>query len=173
MIYRRGFIMSLILHFSLLIVGYFGLPHLRKDVLLETPIMIEVVNVDEVSNAPAPQITEEKEKEPEEPKEAEKEPEPEKPEPQKQEEIASPPPPPPPAPQICTAIFVIPLGRVHVPDEVKVCTEARPESNPDDVADACSVTCVPDPPRVSVEPLSLSIAFTFSVLIQPPMYQLQ
>jgi len=66
--------------------------------------------------------------------------------------------------------FVIPLGRVHVPDEVKTCIELNPLANPDDVADACKVTAVPDPPNVSVEPDSLSIAFTFTVLIRSPTY---
>ena len=39
---------------------------------------------------------------------------------------------------------------------------------PDAVADACKVTAVPDPPRVSVDPLSLSIALTSIVLIRSP-----
>jgi hypothetical protein len=52
--------------------------------------------------------------------------------------------------------FVIPEGRVHVPDEVKVCTEARPESKPELLPLFVSVTpegivkVSPDVPSVTV-----------------------
>jgi hypothetical protein len=90
--------------------------------------------------------------------------------------FAPPPPPPPPVTYIIT--FVIPLGRVHVPLEVKVCTEARPESNPDDdpvlfivpatarVAPDGTVKVSPESPRATAVPVAgLSLFDLTSLLI--------
>jgi hypothetical protein len=67
--------------------------------------------------------------------------------------------------------FVIPLGRVHVPLEVKVCTEARPESKPVAVplfaivAPDGIVNVSPESPSVISVPERGETLFTFTSLI--------
>jgi hypothetical protein len=77
--------------------------------------------------------------------------------------FAPPPPPPPPVTYIIT--FVMPLGRVHVPLEVKVCTELSPAANPDVVAPEPTATVSPLAPKVTVVPELGSIKFACIVLI--------
>ena len=86
---RDGFVYSVLFHSAVLVIGYFGLPYIQRAPLLsDTPIMVEVVNVDEVTNAPAPKPKPPKKPEPE----AKKKPPP----PKKQPKTTAPPPPPPP-----------------------------------------------------------------------------
>jgi len=86
---RKAFGYSIMLHASVLVIGYFGLPYIQTSPLLtDTPIMVEIVNVDEITNAPPPKPKPEKKPEPE----AKKEPPPKKP--PAPPKVAAPPPPP-------------------------------------------------------------------------------
>jgi outer membrane biosynthesis protein TonB len=51
---------SICLHFGLVAIAYFGIPSLRHDVMLEAPILVEIVNVAEITNAPPKQVKQEK-----------------------------------------------------------------------------------------------------------------
>jgi len=76
-------IISFLFHAVIILVAYFGIPLLpERDLVVDAPIVVEIINIDDVSNVPAPQ-----------PK-AKKKPEPKKPEPPKEK-----PKPPPPAPE--------------------------------------------------------------------------
>ncbi len=87
---QKAFGYSILLHVSVLVVGYVGLPYIQTSPLLtDTPIMVEIVNVDEVTNAPPPKPKPEKKPEPE----AKKEPPPPK-KPPAPPKVATPPPPP-------------------------------------------------------------------------------
>ena len=87
---QKPFGYSILLHVSVLVVGYFGLPYIQTSPLLtDTPIMVEIVNVDEATNAPPPKPKPEKKPEPE----AKKEPPPPK-KPPPPPKVATPPPPP-------------------------------------------------------------------------------
>ncbi len=84
---RNAFGYSVLFHASVMVIGYFGLPYIQTSPLLtDTPIMVEIVDVDEITNAPPPKP----EKKPE-PK-VKKEP---PPPPPKEPPKASPSPPPP------------------------------------------------------------------------------
>ncbi|MDP7216483.1 MAG: energy transducer TonB [Rhodospirillales bacterium] len=51
---RKGFARSILFHTMVMVVGYFGLPELRRDLsMTEAPIMVEIVTVAETTNAPA------------------------------------------------------------------------------------------------------------------------
>jgi len=84
---RNSFGFSVLFHTSVIVIGYFGLPYIKTSPLLtETPIMVEIVNVAELTNAPPPKPKVEKKPEPKVKKE---------PPPPKEMPKASPPPPPP------------------------------------------------------------------------------
>ncbi len=52
---RKGFAHSILFHTMVIVVGYFGLPELRRDLsMVEAPIVVEIVTVAETTNAPAP-----------------------------------------------------------------------------------------------------------------------
>ena len=52
---QKAFGYSILLHVSVMAAGYIGLPYIQTSPLLtDTPIMVEIVNVDEVTNAPPP-----------------------------------------------------------------------------------------------------------------------
>jgi len=87
-----GIFISVFLHLGLVAVAYFGIPSLRQDVMVEAPIMVEILNVADVTNAPQKQIKPEKKAKAEPPK-----PEP-KPEPPKPVVKAAPEPKPEPVP---------------------------------------------------------------------------
>ncbi|MEE9545498.1 MAG: energy transducer TonB [Rhodospirillales bacterium] len=51
---RKGFAHSILFHTMVIVVGYFGLPELRRDLsMVEAPIVVEIVTVAETTNAPA------------------------------------------------------------------------------------------------------------------------
>ena len=51
---RKSFARSILFHTMVMVVGYFGLPELRRDLsMTEAPIMVEIVTVAETTNAPA------------------------------------------------------------------------------------------------------------------------
>ncbi len=85
---RDAFIYSTLFHAVILVVGYFGLPYIQRAPLMsDAPILVDIVNVDEITNAPPPKAKPEKKPIPEA----------KKPPPPKKLAKASPPPPPPPA----------------------------------------------------------------------------
>jgi hypothetical protein len=85
---RDALVYSVLSHAVIMMIGYFGLPYIQREaVLTDTPIMVEIVNVSELTNAPPPKP----EKNP--PSKAEKKP----PQPPKKPSQAAAPPPPPPA----------------------------------------------------------------------------
>lgn len=80
---QLSLIISFLFHAIIILVAYFGIPLLPdRELMVEAPIVVEIINIDDVSNVPAPA-----------PKAKEK-PEPKKPEPPKEK-----PKPPPPAPK--------------------------------------------------------------------------
>ncbi|WP_135076242.1 hypothetical protein [Terasakiella sp. SH-1] len=82
---RNSFFISVFLHIFVFVVAYVGIPMLPDDdLIVEAPIVVEVVNIDDVSNVPAPQ-----------PKA--KKPDVKKPQPKKAK--PKPPPPAPPKPE--------------------------------------------------------------------------
>ena len=84
---RDALVYSVLSHAVIMVIGYFGLPYIQREaVLTDTPIMVEIVNVSELTNAPPPKP----EKKP--PPKAEKKP---PPPPKKPSQTAAPPPPPP------------------------------------------------------------------------------
>ena len=84
---RDALVYSVLSHAVIMVIGYFGLPYIQREAILtDTPIMVEIVNVSELTNAPPPKP----EKKP--PPKAEKKP---PPPPKKPSQTAAPPPPPP------------------------------------------------------------------------------
>ena len=82
---RDALVYSVLSHAVIMVIGYFGLPYIQREaVLTDTPIMVEIVNVSELTNAPPPKP----EKKP--PPKAEKKP---PPPPKKPSQTAAPPPP--------------------------------------------------------------------------------
>ena len=81
---RDALVYSVLSHAVIMVIGYFGLPYIQREaVLTDTPIMVEIVNVSELTNAPPPKP----EKKP--PPKAEKKP---PPPPKKPLQTAAPPP---------------------------------------------------------------------------------
>ncbi len=95
---RIGAAFSGILHLAVILIAWLGLPELRRKFPeIEPPIIVEVVNIAEISNPPPlPTVQTAPPKAAPEPPKTEPKPEPPKPEPPKPE---PPPPPPPPKPE--------------------------------------------------------------------------
>ena len=52
---RHAFGYSVLFHAVVFMIGYMGLPYFKRlPALTAAPIMVEIVNVDEVTNAPPP-----------------------------------------------------------------------------------------------------------------------
>ena len=52
---RDALVYSVLSHAVIMVIGYFGLPYIQREaVLTDTPIMVEIVNVSELTNAPPP-----------------------------------------------------------------------------------------------------------------------
>lgn len=93
---RTGLAISTGLHVAVFAFAWFGLPELRNDdILPEQLVIIDVVDVSEVTNTPTAAVEPEKVEEPE-PKAPEPKPEAAKPPPAPPAAAAPPPPPPPP-----------------------------------------------------------------------------
>ena len=89
---RDAFGYSVLFHAVVFVIGYAGLPYFKRPpVLTDAPIMVEIVNVDELTNVPPPAPEPEKKPEPE-----AKQPPP----PKKAPKTAAPPPPPKPDPEV-------------------------------------------------------------------------
>ncbi len=81
---RDAFFYSVMFHSVVLVVGYFGLPYIQRAPLMtDSPILVDIVNVEDITNAPPPKP------------EPEKKPEAKKPPPPPKKVKASPSPPPP------------------------------------------------------------------------------
>ncbi len=125
---RSGLGASVLLHMLVVVIGYFGLPALSRDVMMETPVMVEIVMVSDRTNAPPPKVKKKSKPSPE--KKAEPKPEPKKAPPKKQakaEPVAPPPPPPAPEPEPEVAI-VAPVPEPK--PKAKVKPEPKPEPKP-------------------------------------------
>jgi hypothetical protein len=62
---RNAFTQSILFHVVIVAISYFGLPYIsRTATITDTPIMVEIVNVDELTNAPPPKPRPEKKPEP-------------------------------------------------------------------------------------------------------------
>ena len=93
MVMPRGIVYSVLFHAVVLTAGYYGMPALRRlPPVMDAPIVVELVTVAELTNAPPPEAKPEPKPEP---KPAKAEPPPPPPEPAKAE-----PPPPPPEPEV-------------------------------------------------------------------------
>lgn len=124
-----GVAISVLLHVVLMVVAYFGLPSLKRDdILVEVPVMVELVTVAEVTNAPQPEVKPEPKKE-----EAKAEPEPPKPEPKPapppEPEAKAPPPEPEPEPQPQPQPEEVAI--VPPPPEAKPKAKEKPKPKPE------------------------------------------
>ena len=89
---RDSFGFSVLFHAVIFVIGYAGLPYFKRPPMLtDVPIIVEIVNVDELTNAPPPAPEPEKKPEPEAKK---------PPPPKKAPKTAAPPPPPKPDPEV-------------------------------------------------------------------------
>lgn len=146
---KYGVSLSIVLHVLIVALGYFGLPLWQKPELLEeTPVFVELVEIAEVRNAPPPAPAVEPEKEPE------KKPEPPKPvEEAKSAPTPPPPPPTPPAPKPEPEVAALPPEPKPEP-EAKKEPEPEPEPKPKPVAKPepkpePKPVAKPEPPKVA------------------------
>ena len=95
---RTGIGVSVLLHALIVVIGYFGLPALKRDVMMETPVMVEIVMVSDKTNAPAPEVKKKPKPKKVTPEKKAEAPKPKPAPPKKQAKVAPPPPPPPPPP---------------------------------------------------------------------------
>ncbi len=114
---RNGLGISMVLHLMVITIAYFGLPSLRRDVMMEVPVMIEIVDVSDVTNAAQPKEKAKKQVKTEKPK-----PPPEPPKPVAQK---APPPPPPPQPKPEPEVAAVPP-----PPEQKPKAKEKPKPEP-------------------------------------------
>ncbi|MHA1597980.1 MAG: energy transducer TonB family protein [Alphaproteobacteria bacterium] len=122
---RKAASISIALHVAVFVLGYFGLPLLSRDVMMEVPIMIEVVEVSDITNAPQKKSQPKHKPKPKpESEKAEEKPAPPKHE-QKQFANKAPPPPPPPAPEPEVAV-VAPQAK----PEPKAKAKPKPKEKP-------------------------------------------
>ena len=117
---RDALVYSVLSHAVIMVIGYFGLPYIQREaVLTDTPIMVEIVNVSELTNAPPPKP----EKKP--PPKAEKKP---PPPPKKPSQTAAPPPPPPAKDPEVAALPAEPKPQAKPKPKPK--PEAKPKPKP-------------------------------------------
>jgi outer membrane biosynthesis protein TonB len=122
-----GAIFSGVLHLAVILIAWLGLPELRRKFPeIEPPIIVEVVNIAEVSNPPPlPTVQTAPPKAAPEPPKPEPKPEPPKPEPPKPE---PPPPPPPPKPEPPPPT---PAPKPEPKPEVSPLAELKPKPKPE------------------------------------------
>ena len=117
---RDALVYSVLSHAVIMVIGYFGLPFIQREaVLTDTPIMVEIVNVSELTNAPPPKP----EKKPP-PKAEKKLPLP----PKKPPQTAAPPPPPPAKDPEVAALPAEPKPKAKLKPKPK--PEAKPKPKP-------------------------------------------
>ena len=111
---RDAFGYSVLFHAVVFMIGYVGMPYFKRPpALTDAPIMVEIVHIDELTNAPPP----EPEKKPE--PEAKKPPPPPPPPPKKAPKTVAPPPPPKPDPEVAV-----------LPPEPKPKAKPKPKPKP-------------------------------------------
>ena len=119
---RDALVYSVLFHAVIMVIGYFGLPYIQREaVMTDTPIMVEIVNVSELTNAPPPKPKPEKKPEPK----AEKKP---PPPPKKPPKTAAPPPPPPAKDPEVAALPAEPKPKAKPKPKPK--PEAKPKPKP-------------------------------------------
>lgn len=127
---RSSLLFSTGLHAAVVAIGFFGLPLVQKPPpTLETPILVEFVEVGAKTNLPTQQQKPEKKKEPEKKEVKKEEPKPEPPEPKPAPPKAAPPP-PAPAEEEVAALPPEPLPAVKPKPKPKPKVEAKPEPKP-------------------------------------------
>ena len=113
---------SVLFHSAVLVIGYFGLPYIQSSPLMtDIPIMVEIVNVEEKTNAPPPAPKPDKK-----PKQEAKKEEPKKPPPPPK---ASPPP-PPPEPEEVAALPPEPKAKPKPKPKPKPKLKLKPKPKP-------------------------------------------
>ena len=119
---RTGVSISIFLHVVMVVVAYLGLPNLRREVMMEAPIMVEIIDVAEITNAPQEQVKAKEEKKPEveEPK----------PEPPKPVAKVAPPPAPEPLPAPAPAPEPEEVAIVPPPPDAKPKAKEKPKPEP-------------------------------------------
>ena len=123
---RQSLLISLLLHTAVVAIAYVGLPQLRRPPpLTESPIIVEIINVAEITNAPAPAP----EPEPE-PEQKKAEPPPPPPPPKTVASSAPPPPPPPPEPEPEVAAVPPPSPKPDPKPKPKPKAEPKPKAPP-------------------------------------------
>jgi outer membrane biosynthesis protein TonB len=144
---QLSLIISLGLHALIILVAYFGIPLLPdREIVVEAPIVVEIINIDDMSNVPAPA-----------PKAKDK-PEPEKPEPPKEKPKPPPPAPVKPAPEPEAEPEPAPEPKAEPIPEKKV--EKKPEPKPEVVKpkprlETVKLSKKPQPPKVEPDFTSL------------------
>ena len=103
---RDALVYSVLSHAAIMVIGYFGLPYIQREpALTDTPIMVEIVDVSELTNTPPPK-----------PKPEKKPPPP----PKKPPKTAAPPPPPAKDPEVAA-----------LPAEPKPKAKPKPKPKPE------------------------------------------
>lgn len=87
---RNSVVISSVMHVAIFLFAWFGLPKLRSDVQVEQLVIVDMVEIGEITNAPTAA--------PKQPKKEDPKPEMPTPAPAKAEQPLPPPPPPPPPP---------------------------------------------------------------------------
>lgn len=123
---RFGVSFSVAFHAVLMVIAYYGLPSLRRDVMMEAPVMVEIVTVSEKTNAPAPKAKPKKQAKVEKPK-----PKPKPAPPKKQVKAAAepvaPPPPPEPKPEEVAVLVPAPEAKPKAKEKPKPKPKPKPE----------------------------------------------
>ena len=146
---RRGGIYSAMLHLAVILIAYFGLPHLfEKPIDIEEAIPVDVVTIADKTSPPKAEV---KPEPPQPPKEAKPlPPAPPLPEPAKQE-IAKPEPPVPPEPQP-EPPKPEPAQVAQVPPTPVPEPQPKPKPEPEKKPEPVAQPIVPEPPKPKPKP---------------------
>ena len=175
---RSPLIISVCLHVGLVLAAWLGLPfHAVEPLLEEQPVFVEIVDVDEMRNAPPIPVQEtpkKNEPKPEEPKEKPKveqakppappKPKPAPPAPAKQPEVAALPPKPEPEPEPAPKLEPEPKP------EPKKEAEPKPEAKPEPPKPQLAEVAVPKKPKKPKQPAfdTASVLKTLEKIKQQP-----
>lgn len=126
---RMAFILSSLFHVGIFVVAYFGLPGLKPlPILTETPVMVELVDVSDVTRAPPRKREEEPKKT--KVKEAKKDKPKPPPEPPKRSEAPPPPAPPEPKPETVAAVPLPPEPKPQAKKKAEPDDKPKPKAKP-------------------------------------------
>ena len=150
---RKGLTISIGLHVAIFAFAWFGLPELRNDdILPEQLVIVDMVDISEVTNTPTAAVEPEKAEEPE-PKAAEPEPEEPKAPPPPPEAAAPPPPPPAPEPAPAPTPEPAPKPVAEAPEpEPAPIPKPAPEKEPEPEKVAQAPSPAPKPRTPEPEP---------------------